>query len=51
MKLSEIETNRISIDNARGKIMRICFEIPFTRKKIRGETYKGWAEAIQGCKA
>jgi hypothetical protein len=46
IKLLEIETNRISIENARGKIIRICFEIPFTRKKIRGETYKRWDEAI-----
>jgi hypothetical protein len=39
---------RISIENARGKI-RICFETPFTGKKLRGGPYKSWAEAIQAC--
>jgi hypothetical protein len=32
--------NEISIENARGKLIGIYFDIPFKRKKTRGEKYK-----------
>jgi hypothetical protein len=51
IKLLGIEMNRISRENARGKIIRLCSVLQFARKKIHGETYTRWAEAIQACNA